>query len=341
MSSNHSCVLLIASVGDDALMMARLRQQLYSMLPAHHHVVVQKAAWGQTEVLSARAQEAETNGGYARIFYATHRGVFYELERRESLDALEGLAPCPAIPDFCYGNAHDAYSSVIARPDRPEALLQEVARENPQAVCDYIPLKSDKNEWIEAGFIVAQLAMRAGKNRHFYVLPGKRYHLQPDLELFSAKLTHGATCYTSDLRSLYLLDHAIDYAQSNFTRAQLLQVAKLPAVITPVYVHGNGSITLNTAYAEICAQQDGDSVYVRFGEQSMLAWQVPHEGISLICGPVVQLAGHPLPVPLAQLELAHGNAWEALGRPQPGDAIEIDAQPPVLQAAAAFVTAAA
>lgn len=181
--SIHHRVLLVACIGDDALMMARLRQQLYTMLSAETSIEALFTPWGDDGLLEAVANEAFSSGDYDSVYRASTRGVFYQHHASNPYDGIHQEAARTLLHahnanTLCYSaNSKYRYHSVIARGDRPQALLHEVSRLDARAQGDFVALRATKNEWIEAGFIAAQLALHASKNRHLYIFPGKNYHL--------------------------------------------------------------------------------------------------------------------------------------------------------------------
>jgi hypothetical protein len=196
------------------------------------------------------------------------------------------------------------YTTVIARPENAAALLRAQARRQDDTQLDLLQLAAGKNEWIEAGFAAAQLARTADSARSLVLLPGKNYQLEDDTELFEATLANGCVVQASDLRGYYFLRGQICWESANFTPQQLDEAAKLPAALTPLYVHGNGDVTLPYA-----GEAGGEHV-LQHRDSCLL---VGGEGATL----VVKDAG------FARVHLPSGSAHAALGKPQPGDALSL------------------
>jgi hypothetical protein len=247
-----------------------------------------------------------------------------------------------------HGDASASYVTVVARRDTAAELVHENARRFHDAEIDLLPLKSDKNEWIEAGFAAAQLALNSEQpqKRTLVVLPGKNFHLDDATELFEARLDNGARILTSDLRSLIFAKGRIVEAQSNFTLQQLNEVAKLPADITPAYTDGYGNVKLAVRHAELLGrlgigQQDGQ-IRIKAGERGVTSVQVGgknsdayvasgsfavHDGeVALSKGSSgwpTRKGGEPGVENFAEIFLRGGNASKALDIPQPGDPVTI------------------
>lgn len=317
-------VLLVAALGTDALAMARLTQQLYAMMTPPVHIEKLCLNWGDDLLAQDVAVQAQRSGDYAAVYRATARGEFHlslpgadvpPVRRVVALHALE--AACPQA--LAHRGDAGRYTTIIARPERAAELVHEAALRDAGAQIDHAALNSAKSEWIEAGFMAAQLAASAAPGRRLLLLTGKNYRLEEDTELFHALLANGCEVFTSDLRALYALRGQIDFARSNFTPGQLNEVAKLPAELTPVYVHGDGSLTLNTDYGALRTRLSGNALRVSHGTVSVTAWQHPHEGLHI--QPWQAASGEKQ----AQLRLPQGSAWELLGRPQPGDTVALAA----------------
>ncbi|NBO18272.1 MAG: hypothetical protein EBV03_03425 [Proteobacteria bacterium] len=336
MANVQKRALLVAALGTDALAMARLTQQLYAMMTPPVHIEKLCLAWGEDLLAQDVAAQAQRSGDYAAVYRATARGEFHLSLNGEEIPAVRRAvaqrALAAAAPHtLVHRGDASRYTTLIARPDRLAELVHEAALRDAGAQIDAAALQSEKSEWIEAGFMAAQLATSAQSGRRLLLLTGKNYLLEDDTELFFAPLQNGCEVLSSDLRALFFLRGQIDFSRSNFTQAQLAEVAKLPAELTPVYVHGDGSLTLNTDYGTLRTRLTGEALRVSHGAISVTAWQLPHEGLHLGAWPAASGEKQ------AQLRLPQGSAWELLGRPQPGDAVALaatgQAQAAIAQAA--------
>lgn len=308
-------VLLVASIGADALLLMRLKQQLCAML--HPPVVVEAVMVAHNDTLLASAMVTLAEG-YDAAYHVSPEGVFHLRERESAATKAFAETAKTKLAELSKhilqrsGAEAEKRVTLIARGERIHELLDEAARAEPHAHIDACMLASRKNEWIEAGYVAAVLAGEPGCAQELLVLPGKNYQLEDDAELFCAVLHHGVVVKSSDLRAFYALRGAIDFARANFTARQLQDVATLPAPLTALYVRGDGSMVLSSPYATLSAQLGGDALHVRCGVRFFTAWQAPREGLRL-----AQAGGYAL------LALPQGNAWEWLGSPQPGDELKL------------------
>ncbi len=260
-------------------------------------------AWGDVALEFTQSGEADVTG-YAAA---------YRLQDCGALIFQSGQAAPHKAASF-------SYTTVIARPDNFSTLLRMQRRAQPgAAVVDGLRLGAQKNEWIEAGFAASQLAAHAPcpALRTLVLLPGKNYQLEEDTELFEAVLHNGCRVLASDLRCYYLLRAEICWEQSNFTLRQLDEVAKLPAPLTPLYVHGNGDVTLSSAYeAGVRGTLRHREQGVTLGDEARLEQDTQHSGKG----------------GFSRLVAVGARAIALLGQPQPGDALTL-ARTRALQAA--------
>lgn len=226
MTHDDTPVLVITADTADELSLRLAAAQLYAAGAA----LVEFAALDDASPAALVAQNA---GRYAAVYH---------------LDAFDALALCTGrAPD---GRGAVPYITVIARPENFCDLLRAQKRRRHAARVDGLRLASGRNEWIEAGFAACQLAQcPCPGERMLVLLPGKNYRLEDDTELFAAVLANGCRVLASDLRCYYFLRGRIRWEETNFTRRQLDEVAKLPAPVTPAYRHGNGDMTLTLPYA--------------------------------------------------------------------------------------------
>lgn len=246
-----------------------------------------------------------------------------------------------------HGDASKRYVTVISRDSGAEALLRDVAGHHPGAEVDLLPLKSTQNQWIEAGFAAAQLALNSkdGAQRTVVILPGENDTLGDAPRLYEAVLDNGATLITSDLRTLTFARNRIVESRSSFTLAELDGVAKLPADITPAYTDGYGNIKLAIRHDDLLEKLGYSDHPVGEGERGVTAVRVNnHEKEAYVGNPnargsfAVQDGEFALSSGssgwaasasdtdkafFAEIFLRGGNASQALGIPQPGDAISI------------------
>ena len=224
--------------------------------------------------------------------------AIYKLHKNGTLTLHTGCVPNNVEANF-------SYSTLIARPDNFNQLLRSQRRRQPLAILDGLALQARKNEWIEAGFAASVLTALAPcpAARNFVLLPGKNYQLEEDTELFEAVLINGCRILSSDLRCYYFLRDRINWEETNFTLRQLDEVAKLPATFTPVYIHGNGDVTVSIVYEQVLEDlvQYKDQIFA-LGEA--LTLQQGHDSSGF-----------------AQLAYNGASAWSFLGQPQPGDAL--------------------
>lgn len=316
-------VLLVSSCGEDSLLMALQRQQLYGMLPAPVHVESLATPWHDDALAQAVAAIAATQSRFDAVYRTSARGVFHPAEQISYLPPAR-LAEAEAwlnqiVPSHC-GDRRLGYNTVIARPERLAELVHECAHHDVNAQLDACVLRSGKNEWVEAGFIAANLVRGQQEGRTLYLLTGKNYHLDVETELFYAPLHNGCRVLASDLRALYLLSANIRYAQANFTRAQLEDVAKLPSPTSILYVHGNGDLSFNACFdttQESLARAPGFTL--RCGERRVSSWCEPREGAQMLEGlPVASNSTN-----CTRVHLPFGNLHARLGAPQPGEALEL------------------
>lgn len=205
----------------------------------------------------------------------------------------DDVTAIPEIADDVSMRMGSTACTVIARPDTMGAILREQRRRSFGTQVDALLLRSQKNEWIEAAFAAWTLAAACCPERELVLLPGKNYQFDDDTELFEARLANGCLVRSSDVRCYYFVRAQIQWATANFTPMQLNEAAKLPAALTPVYVHGNGDMTITLPKA-----LDGEAV-LEYGHSRVRA-QLHAAGEHLFAR---------LPV------------WTALGKPQPGDAL--------------------
>lgn len=230
-----------------------------------------------------------------------------------------------------------AYVTVVARKETAPELVHETARRFHGAEIDLLPLKSHKNEWVEAGFAAAQLALNSvqAQRRTLVVLPGKNFHLDDATELFEARLDNGARILTSDLRSLTFARERIVEEQSNFTLRQLNEVAKLPADITPAYTDGYGNITLAIRHADLLARLGigmGAAASITIGGHAAIVhaasgnFAVRDGELALSRGSSGwkrRKGGEADIENFAEISCSGGSASQILNAPQPGDALAV------------------
>ncbi len=221
-------------------------------------------------------------------------GAIYHLAADGSLNVCVGDVPQEAEAF--------SYTTMIARPESMDGILREQARRGVRA--DGMRIAASKNEWIEAGFAALRLAACAPcpASRILVLLPGKNYLLEDDTELFEATLANGCRVMASDVRCYYFVGGDIRWETANFTQTQLNEVAKLPAAITPAYVHGNGDLVLTLPFAD---NHDGE---LRYGEHGVMV------------GVHVLFARGPAAYFTRALGV-RSSAAALLGQPQPGDAL--------------------
>lgn len=190
-----------------------------------------------------------------------------------------------------HGDAARAYVTVVAGKDTAlgnQALVDTVAEKLPGAEVDLIPLKSDKEPWLEAGFVAAQLALNSGynfkegekavststPNRAIIVLPQVTDTLDNAAILYEAALDNGARIITSQLDALVFAKDRIAGDVKSYTKedrtigldaegvvvlgghAETVEPEKWkniapPHPITPVYVDGYGNIKLSIRFDEL------------------------------------------------------------------------------------------
>lgn len=250
------------------------------------------AAWGKLALEFTEGAGLNTASADVALAYE----AVYRLGEDGDLQMLAGHQP--------RGSAAFSYTTVVARPDNFSGILRAQARRAACDVLDGLQLKAAKNEWIEAGFTASVLAACAPcpASRRLVLLPGKNYQLDHESELFEAVLQNGVAVESSDLRCYYFLREAIMWERANFTRHQLDEVAKLPATLTPVYVHGNGDVTLSAPFAPEMAGE------LRFRDR---AAALRYDVACAAEGGFARLAG------------LRKHAAALLGQPQPGDALEL------------------
>lgn len=243
-----------------------------------------------------------------------------------------------------HGNANNAYITVIAPKAECGNIIQETAVQHEGAEIDALPLKSERNAWVEAAFAGTQLALNStqGEARTVILLPdGKK--LSDAEHTYEATLDNGAKIITDDLRTLTFAKGRIDYSKSNVNAMQVYATT-LPSPVTPAYTDGYGNVKLALRHHEVLdtlgigegkttiGAGERGITEVTVGGNSKEAF-IANGSFAVADGEVALSkgsSGWPLKKEgerdldnFAEVFLRGGNASKALGTPQPGDNISI------------------
>jgi hypothetical protein len=267
-----------------------------------------------------------------------------QLAQSSAADAKQRLAKAYDNQLSRHGDATAAYVTVVAPKAACDDIIQDIGARYSGAEIDALPLKSEKNPWVEAAFAGTQLALNStqGAARTVMLLPdGKK--LSEAEQPYEATLDNGAKIITSDLRALTFAKGRIDYSKSNVTALQVYATA-LPSPVTPAYTDGYGNVKLALRHREVLDKLGiGDSkttigagergvTEVTVGGNSSEAF-VASGSFAVADGEVAlskgssgwpaQKDGEADRDNFAEIFLRGGNASRALGIPQPGDDISI------------------
>jgi hypothetical protein len=160
-----------------------------------------------------------------------------------------------------HGDCRSNYLTVIAPEDKCANEISHVRGYDAftTAQIDAIPLRFKNQQWIEAGFVAAQLALNSqdGKKRTIKIAIND----PRDKQGFFAELDNGAVINTDKLEALYFVRPRIknllrvwetgDSASLTPKQQEHLDTLTLPQEITPVYVDGYGNIKLSNTHQAI------------------------------------------------------------------------------------------
>jgi hypothetical protein len=259
-------------------------------------------------------------------------------------DAKQRLAKAYDIQLSRHGDASKNYVTVIAPKAECDNILQNVTAQYSGAEIDALPLKSQRNAWVEAAFAGTQLALNStqGDARIVIILPDGQ-KLNEAEQAYEAALDNGAKIITSDVRALTFAKGRIDYSKSNVTALQVYATT-LPSPVTPAYTDGYGNVKLALRHHEVLdtlgigegkatinAGERGVTEVTVGGNSSEAfvasgSFAVADGEIALSKGSSgwpVKKDGEANRDNFAEIFLRGGNASRALGTPQPGDDISI------------------
>lgn len=176
-----------------------------------------------------------------------------------------------------HGDAANGYVTFVDQHNAAQPDLNDILFYRSGVEADLIPIKSTQNEWIEAGFVAAQLALNSAhpEKRTLVVLPRTGDTLKEADTLYDAALDNGAHIVTSDLRTLAFAKQRLGsegvkaYAKNGRSTsiadgritisgnaqevpvAQLDAEASLPEGFVPAYTDGYGNIKLAITHAAL------------------------------------------------------------------------------------------